>query len=243
MDYDSVAEEYARNRKANASVVAELLMQNPLGPESKVLEVGCGPASYLLALIDATGCRGLGLEPSREMRGHAPNHDHLEILGGKAEILPFDGEHFDLVFSVNVIHHLEDRTAYFREAKRVLKPNGMVCTVTDSTEMIRNRKPLSQYWPSSAEADLKRYPSVDELIRQMTLVGLTGIQTRDISSPFLVTDSIPYRDKSFSCLHLISEEDFQIGLQRLEADLRRGPVEGLSEYVCIWGKPPGEAFL
>ena len=38
--------------------------------------------------------------------------------------LPFDGESFDFVFSLGVVHHLPDTLAAVREAASMLKPNG-----------------------------------------------------------------------------------------------------------------------
>jgi SAM-dependent methyltransferase len=192
----------------------------------------------VVALINTTGCHGWGIEPSDGMRRHAAFHQRLEVLEGSAERLPFDDDFFSLVFSVNLIHHIVDRLAYFLEAKRVVVPGGMVCTVTDSTEMIRNRKPLSQYWPSTATVDIKRYPTVGSLLDNMSQVGFFDLATREIRIPFSVSDSSLYRDRAFSCLHLISEAEFRQGLARLESDLREGPVNGLGEYVCIWGKVP-----
>ena len=58
MDYDKMAEAYVRNRGVNKCVVDMLGMHSLLGPHSFVLEVGCGTASHLLYLIEATGCRG-----------------------------------------------------------------------------------------------------------------------------------------------------------------------------------------
>ena len=72
--------------------------------------------------IDATGCRGWGVEPSDGMRRRVPVHNRLELMEGSAESLPFDADFFDLVFSVRVIHHVGDLGAHFRETDRVLRP-------------------------------------------------------------------------------------------------------------------------
>lgn len=235
MDYDSAADAYARNRVAGGSVVDELGAYGGITSEHRVLEVGCGTASYILSLVNATGCRGWGVEPSGGMRDRAGLHERLELLEAAAESLPFDAGSFDLVFSVNVIHHVTDVDAHYREAKRVLRSGGMICTATDSAEMIRSRRPLSVYWPGSAEADIARYPTVENLVESMRQAGFAGFSLREVRTPFSVTDIAPYREKVFSCLHLISEKEFEIGLRRLEADLQRGPVEGFSECVCVWG--------
>ncbi|MHC4401423.1 MAG: class I SAM-dependent methyltransferase [Planctomycetota bacterium] len=236
IDYDSMASAYACNRKASRGVVDELQAHGGVEPEHKVLEVGCGTASHVISLINVTGCRGWGVEPSGGMCRHAPVHNRLVLLDGTAGSLLFDADFFDLVFSVSVIHHVTDLGAHFREAKRTLRFGGMICTVTDSTEMIRNRRPLSVYWPSSAQADIKRYPTVDSLLDHMSRVGFTDLETGEIRAPFAVMYSTPYQEKAYSCLHLISEEELGVGLRRLESDLQKGPVEGLSESVCIWGR-------
>src|SRR3712207_7697189 len=43
---------------------------------------------------------------------------------GRAEGLPVPDASFDLVYSVDVIHHVGDRPAAFREAARVLRPRS-----------------------------------------------------------------------------------------------------------------------
>jgi SAM-dependent methyltransferase len=237
-DYDSIATVYARHRKASPNVIDEIRTVPQLHHSSRVLEVGCGTASHLMAVIDSTGCRGWGIEPSEGMRRQAPSHERLTVVDGCAQDLPFADGFFDVVFSVNVIHHVSDRPAHYREARRVMAQGGMICTVTDSTEMIRKRKPLSQYWPTSAEADIKRYPTVDSLLDQMHEAGFVDLVAHEIRTPVVVRNATPFREKAFSCLHMISDAEFQAGLDRLESDLRNGPVDGLSEFVCIWGKAP-----
>ena len=238
MDYDAIADTYSRNRGGNVCIVDELLSRINIGPDSRILEVGCGTASHLLQVVETTRGQGWGLEPSSEMLRHASVHNQIELVEGRAETLPFEDDFFDLVFSVNIIHHVDNHAAYFAEAFRVLRSGGAVCTFTDSSEMIKRRMPLSEYWPASAESDLKRYPTVNSLLDQMDISGFSDITTHEIRSPFQVTDLMPYREKSFSCLHLITEDEFSKGLKRLEADLHNGPVQGIAEYLCIWGRVP-----
>ncbi|MDG6903635.1 MAG: methyltransferase domain-containing protein [Nitrososphaerota archaeon] len=87
----------------------------------------------------------------------------LGLWIGKAEKLGFEPDLFDLVFSVDVIHHITDKLSHFREAYRALKPGGRVCTVTDSEWIIRNRQPLSVYFPETVAAELTRYPSISQI--------------------------------------------------------------------------------
>lgn len=238
LNYNELASAYARHRVASSLVLDELQRGRVLYPGSKVLEAGCGTGSHLRALVKSAGGLGWGVDPSPEMLRHALGGDSVHFLQGSAEELPFGDGLFDLVFSVNVIHHMKNTISYFCEALRVLKPDGVVCTVTDSEKIIRNRKPLARYWPGTVQADLKRYPAIALLRQQMIAVGLVDIEEHEIRRAFKVTDVAPYREKAFSCLHLISEEEFLSGLRRLEPDLKAGPVQGVSEYVCLWGRCP-----
>lgn len=236
MDFDAIADAYARNRRVSEPVISELRSFCPLSSASKVLEVGCGTANHIYTLVATTGCAGWGIEPSEEMRRHAPIHGRLSIGPGSAESIPFEDVVFDLLFSVDVIHHVPNLRSHLRESFRVLRSGGWICTVTDSSDMIRRREPLSRYWPSSAEADIGRYPAIDTLLDGMRQVGFTSLSSREIKKTSLITDATPYREKAFSCLRLIGDPQFKEGLQQLENDLREGPVQGTLEYVCVWGK-------
>jgi hypothetical protein len=94
--------------------------------------------------------------------------------------------------------------------------------VTDSEEIIRKRRPLAEYWPETIEADLARYPPVALLRQQMAETGFVDLEEHGVEWTVEITDAGPYRDKAFSCLHLISEGAFQRGLQRFEKALDVG---------------------
>jgi SAM-dependent methyltransferase len=53
----------------------------------------------------------------------------VDVLAGTAELLPLATDTFDLLFCVDVAHHLVDPAAFLREAFRVLSgsPRANVC--------------------------------------------------------------------------------------------------------------------
>jgi SAM-dependent methyltransferase len=157
---------------------------------------------------------------------------------GRAEQIGFADDTFDLVFSVDVIHHVVDRAAYYSEVARVLRPGGQACTVTDSADTIRRREILSGYFPETAEPELARYPRVAQLNAWMVASGLVDDEVVMVEEPYAVTSAQPYRDKVYSSLYLISEKVWRVGVERLERDVARGPVQGASRYVCVWGRKP-----
>jgi ubiquinone/menaquinone biosynthesis C-methylase UbiE len=158
---------------------------------------------------------------------------HFQL--GQAERLDFPQDFFDLVFSVDVIHHVGDRLAYFREAYRVLRAGGKGCTVTDSEWIIRHRQPLAVYFSETVEIELSRYPRIAELREIMERVGFGEMTESTVEFAYPLTDLQAYRDKAFSALHFIPEEAFQRGIERMERDLCTGLIQCLSRYLLLWG--------
>jgi SAM-dependent methyltransferase len=236
LDYNSLAREYARHRQIHPGVLHNLLKAGRLDPDSKVLEVGCGTGNYTAALEETIHCACWGLDPSEQMLARAREQvpgAHFQI--GRAEHLDYPDESFDLVFSVDVIHHVSDRPAFYGGAYRVLKKGGQVCTVTDSEDIIRRRRPLSNYFPETVEVELQRYPSINDLRTMMVDAGFTDLREVVAEREYELSDIQKYRDKAFSSLHLISPEAFARGIQRLESDVKAQPIPAISLYLLLWG--------
>lgn len=236
-DYDALASEYARHRQAHPEVLKNLIQTATLVGSSHVLEVGCGTGNYAIALQTAVGCACWGVDPSAQMLTTARKRSQtVHFKRGRAEQLDYPADFFDLVFSVDVIHHVVDRSAFFHEAYRVLKRGGRLCTVTDSEEIIHGRQPLSIYFPETIDVELRRYPPISDLKRMMVDVGFCNLQEAIAESTHSLTDVQAYRDRAFSSLHLISNEAFERGIRHLEEDLRPGPIPSVSRYMLLWGK-------
>jgi ubiquinone/menaquinone biosynthesis C-methylase UbiE len=209
-----------------------------------VLEVGCGTGNYIAALALITGCQGWGIDPSSEMLARArhrlagESQSHVKFSLGRAERLGQPRGIFGLVFSVDVIHHVQDRVAYVHEARRVLCPGGALCTATDTERIIRHREPLARYWPETVEVELARYPRIALIKTLYSEAGFDRIESETVEHRAVLTDIQAYRDKAFSVLHQISQAAYQRGLARLEQALRSGPIPSISRYALLWGVKP-----
>jgi ubiquinone/menaquinone biosynthesis C-methylase UbiE len=235
IDYDKIASDYARFRQVHPEVLKGLLTEGCLKASSRVLEVGCGTGNYIGAIAKQLGCRSYGIDPSEKMLSEARRKTGVKVRLGTGERLRFRAAFFDLVFTVDVVHHLSDRKAYFREAYRVTKPGGKICTVTDSEWVIRHRMPLSFYFPETVEKELARYPSIHELRDLMEKSGFVRISENMVEFPYELTDAEPYRNKVFSALQLIPQEAFRQGTAHMKRDLKDGPIRCVSRYTLLWG--------
>ena len=125
-----------------------------LSATSRLLDLGSGPCGPLTFLLATTGCTGVGLElsPAAIQVGYTRAtglgvHDRFSAHAADLnEPLPSGLGTFDAVLAVDVVLHLRDRQALFREVTRVLRPGGRflftdagVLTGAVSNDEIRRR--------------------------------------------------------------------------------------------------------
>jgi ubiquinone/menaquinone biosynthesis C-methylase UbiE len=234
--YQTIAPDYARHRRIHSGVLDSLISKARLGPVSSVLEIGCGTGNYLAALDESAACHCWGIDSSEAMLAEARKAcPKAQFSCAPAEQMDIPSDHFDLAFAVDVIQHIADRSRAFEECRRVLRPSGKLCLVTDSPEIIRSREPLSTYFPETVEVELARYPSIDTLGAELRDAGFSDLSATEVEIRQELVEIEPYRARVFSSLRLISQDAFERGLQRLEQDFHSKPISCVSRYVLLWG--------
>lgn len=100
--------------------------------EGRILEVGTGKGYFTVALARES-CVLTSLDISEEEQSFARANveyygytDRVDFRIGDAARLPFPDDSFDLVFSVNTIHHLAAPVAALDEMARVAAPTGRI---------------------------------------------------------------------------------------------------------------------
>ncbi len=98
----------------------------------RLLDLGCGPGGPLTFVVGQLGCQGWGLDVSA--KAIEAGHTRAATLGQESLVklcvadlnqpLPYANGSFEAVMSLDVILHLQDRLAAFREVARVLVPTG-----------------------------------------------------------------------------------------------------------------------
>jgi SAM-dependent methyltransferase len=187
LNYDAMARKYAQHRQVHPEVLKDLISTGRLESGSRVLDVGCGTGNTVAALEDGVGCSCWGIDPSEQMLARGRERTGRTILRrGRAEQLDCPDDYFDLVFSVDVIHHVSDRQAYALEAHRVLRKGGRICTATDSEEIIRRRQPISTYFPDTVDLELQRYPRISDLREMMRVAGFAELQETTVELAYAI---------------------------------------------------------
>jgi len=98
-----------------------------------VLDVGFGTGGPAIALAkDHHAAKVVGIDVESQLRDRASKNIDKAGVTEKVELkivepgpFPFDDESFDVVFSKDSMIHIEDKSALFKEVKRVLKPGGV----------------------------------------------------------------------------------------------------------------------
>jgi ubiquinone/menaquinone biosynthesis C-methylase UbiE len=228
-DYDRIADRFdARYDHYSYEGVRETLL-NFLGPQpSSVLEVGCG-TGYWLAVAQEARLRPspYGIDPSASMLARAAvrsakaSAERPHLVRARAEDLPWRDATFDRVFCVNALHHFADRSRFFAEARRVLKPGGGLLTIGKDPHTDRDEWWVYQYFEETRALDLQRFARVRTLRGEMALAGFAWTESMEAdrievvrpASEALATGVV---DPSFtSQLTMLSDEEYAVGADKL----------------------------
>jgi len=109
------------NQKAIMNRIGKLLTHLP--PATRILDVGCGPSSWLWQ----AGLRPIGLDLSVAYTASYNQQGGVAVTGSAAA-LPFSDNTFDGVWSIALLHHLPDDLARqtVNEMLRVCRPHGYI---------------------------------------------------------------------------------------------------------------------
>ena len=92
--------------------------------DAAILDVGCGIGTYVRRFRQfSDDVHGIEVEPERVAEASA---ELPGIVVGVGEALPYPDDRFDLVFSNEVIEHVDDDRATAAEMVRVTKPGGAI---------------------------------------------------------------------------------------------------------------------
>jgi ubiquinone/menaquinone biosynthesis C-methylase UbiE len=243
VNYDKISEIYDTVRSGDPEVIAYILDSKAVDSSMKVLEIGCGSGNNTVLMKAATGAEVYGMDQSKGMLDKAAaKNGSIHFRQGDALTLDgYSDESFDIVYMVDVIHHIGDIKTMFTNICRVLKSEGMVFVFTDTHDKILNERLTSKYFPETIAVELERYQSTDEILAAIEDSGLKNARLEKQQSEELqgMGDYLirVAETKGYSMFHLIPEEAIQRGIERIRGDMAKGSISyNPNEYVFVGKK-------
>ncbi len=111
-----------------------LIKRFNLKKNQKILEIGCGRGDFLNEFYQS-GLEAHGVDISDYSKNYFPKLKFLKT-DLENESLPFDNSFFDVIYSKSLIEHFYYPEKIFKEAYRVLKPGGIIITLTPEWKYI-----------------------------------------------------------------------------------------------------------
>lgn len=139
----------------------------------RTLDLGCG-SGYGSFRIAGVASSVIGVDVAEDAVDFArgryvrPNLSFMAVEPGRR--LPFDDESFDVVLSFQVIEHVHDVRSYLEEARRILRPGGVMVIITPDRKhrLLPWQRPWNRW-------HLREY-SVAGLVREVSPVfGLDAV--------------------------------------------------------------------
>ena len=184
---------------SGASVEENIVFLRPhLRPGLRVLDVGCGPGHVSLAMARAVApgeAYGIDMEPTQvemsrqlaaELGAANATFDVADALR-----LPFDDGFFDIVNFCDVLAYIPDTQAVLSEARRALKPGGVVhCRemIVDSNFVHPTNRTLDMGWEMFAsilESDDGHPQMGKEIYGHLCDAGFTDIRVSGAFNTFV----------------------------------------------------------
>jgi ubiquinone/menaquinone biosynthesis C-methylase UbiE len=181
--FEELAHEYSHELPAHiqehflAKKLQRILRATPHGRNLRILDLGCGLGDYAKAVASATDAHVVAVDVARnnlrlarQRAGPANRLDHARV---DALRLPFRDATFDLIYTINVLHHLKrgEQERALRGLARLLRPQGRLVVLEINISNPLFRFYMRRIFPRTRRIDrgdeefipTRRWPLVEEL--------------------------------------------------------------------------------
>jgi SAM-dependent methyltransferase len=227
-NYDAIAAAYDRRYvNEDYSGIERALLEFVGNASQHVLEVGCGTGHWL-QLLNSRNLIATGIDLSWGMLSSArAKLATVRLIQGLAEDLPFNNANFDRVFCINAHHHFGNKPNFFAEARRVLRPGGLLMTTALDPHTGTDQWWVYDYFDGTLAIDKERYPSCEQIREWMSSAGFTDTYSCEVQHEAgqVAADAALQNGMITpaytSQLAVLSREELSEGLTRIAAGLAK----------------------
>ena len=166
-DYRVIAADFSGKREGIWEET-KFLLDDWLRAGDRVLDLGCGNGRYFPS-FEKKNVEYLGVDSSQELIEIAKSkYPQAEFKVADALNLPLPADFFDRIYSIAVFHHIPSknlRIDFLKEAKRVLKPGGLLILTAWKFHKLEAHRLLLKY-------------------TILKLIGLSKLDWQDILEPW-----------------------------------------------------------
>ncbi|OEH94444.1 class I SAM-dependent methyltransferase [Bacillus solimangrovi] len=245
-NYATIADKYDNNQYR----VDEIRHDNDLKryfdqnnkTEYRVLDLSCGTGLYLQQQVNhykEMNVHWSGLDLSKQMLKKAEEKlDHVTLTKADAHNMPYSDESFDYISNNYAFHHYKDKGKVLNEIHRVLNSGGIYklhnIAIHDMPKWW-----IYHYFPTAYYEDLKRFWTKDVIFNELSQREFeVNMKIEYKMQEIKVADYLHYvKNRDISILTLISDTDYEEGLEKMKYDLKNNPnktiVNDFAEIFCV----------
>ncbi len=169
--------------------------------DEQVVDVGCGPGSYLGRLAQRPGLRLIGVDLSRGMladlqRGWDATLSRPRLAAADVQSLPLPDASCDVALAMHMLYHVPDIPRAAHELRRVLRHGGVLLALTNGEPHMREMKDLYDAALAAVAVEAEPY---ERIFRRFTLENgadflqpvFNEVDRRDVASALVIPEAEP----------------------------------------------------
>lgn len=142
-----------------------------LGPEHRLLDIGCGSGRHLGGLHLATGCNVEGIDfDLRDDLIATYSRDPITLHKGDFFDYDFGDRRYDVVYAAHIIEHVANPVRFLQRIADLLKPGG-ICVLETPNEDCLGARIFGKYWGGN---HIPRHWFIPSALAMERLVGRVG---------------------------------------------------------------------